>query len=113
SCAAANASSTVSTPSCAPSGAITRMGLMRICRLTRTRGALLFGLSIARCCSPPQARKKRTPAAPEPAYPHPRSRSRSEEHTSELQSRSDLVCRLLLEKKKHQLPKHGSPASEP
>src|SRR3989440_279683 len=28
------------------------------------------------------------------------SRSRSEEHTSELQSRSDLVCRLLLEKKK-------------
>src|SRR2546428_4913449 len=29
-----------------------------------------------------------------------RSHSRSEEHTSELQSRSDLVCRLLLEKKK-------------
>src|SRR5206468_9718903 len=27
--------------------------------------------------------------------------SRSEEHTSELQSRSDLVCRLLLEKKKN------------
>src|SRR2546428_9670036 len=27
-------------------------------------------------------------------------RTRSEEHTSELQSRSDLVCRLLLEKKK-------------
>src|SRR5438874_10497518 len=26
--------------------------------------------------------------------------SRSEEHTSELQSRRDLVCRLLLEKKK-------------
>src|SRR5690349_22802861 len=29
------------------------------------------------------------------------SRSRSEEHTSELQSRRDLVCRLLLEKKKY------------
>src|SRR5206468_11164717 len=29
-----------------------------------------------------------------------RPRDRSEEHTSELQSRSDLVCRLLLEKKK-------------
>src|SRR5206468_12637725 len=29
-----------------------------------------------------------------------RSKMRSEEHTSELQSRSDLVCRLLLEKKK-------------
>src|SRR2546421_5390780 len=28
---------------------------------------------------------------------------RSEEHTSELQSRSDLVCRLLLEKKKKQI----------
>src|SRR2546421_9121912 len=29
------------------------------------------------------------------------SARRSEEHTSELQSRSDLVCRLLLEKKKN------------
>src|SRR5690349_22162056 len=29
-------------------------------------------------------------------------RDRSEEHTSELQSRRDLVCRLLLEKKKKQ-----------
>src|SRR2546430_13465432 len=28
-------------------------------------------------------------------------KSRSEEHTSELQSQSNLVCRLLLEKKKH------------
>src|SRR5712664_443822 len=28
---------------------------------------------------------------------------RSEEHTSELQSRSDLVCRLLLEKKKNKI----------
>src|SRR5438105_10195527 len=31
---------------------------------------------------------------------HPGRRPRSEEHTSELQSRVDLVCRLLLEKKK-------------
>src|SRR5690606_40305674 len=30
---------------------------------------------------------------------HPPSASRSEEHTSELQSRENLVCRLLLEKK--------------
>src|SRR3712207_7098922 len=29
---------------------------------------------------------------------------RSEEHTSELQSRQYLVCRLLLEKKKHKTP---------
>src|SRR5256886_3096347 len=30
--------------------------------------------------------------------------SRSEEHTSELQSQSNLVCRLLLEKKKNNIP---------
>src|SRR5690606_39411839 len=30
------------------------------------------------------------------------SAARSEEHTSELQSRENLVCRLLLEKKNHQ-----------
>src|SRR5205809_3217435 len=39
-----------------------------------------------------------------------RKRSRSEEHTSELQSRLHLVCRLLLEKKKnntlHNKPSH-------
>src|SRR2546430_5743860 len=32
---------------------------------------------------------------------HPAQQARSEEHTSELQSQSNLVCRLLLEKKKH------------
>src|SRR5207249_8238832 len=32
--------------------------------------------------------------------------SRSEEHTSELQSRFDLVCRLLLEKKKNKERQH-------
>src|SRR5260221_4646577 len=46
------------------------------------------------------------PAAPGPAFAL-RKRAigvipRSEEHTSELQSHSDLVCRLLLEKKKTQ-----------
>ena len=30
------------------------------------------------------------------------NRARSEEHTSELQSHSELVCRILLEKKKQQ-----------
>src|SRR3989442_6309942 len=38
------------------------------------------------------------------AWPWPRHRS--EEHTSELQSRPHLVCRLLLEKKKKQLKQH-------
>src|SRR5690606_41073424 len=32
---------------------------------------------------------------------NPRTLKRSEEHTSELQSRENLVCRLLLEKKKY------------
>src|SRR5260221_6573155 len=47
------------------------------------------------------------PAAPAglpPLSPQPARRSwRSEEHTSELQSHSDLVCRLLLEKKKKKI----------
>src|SRR3712207_9439266 len=42
---------------------------------------------------PPRASRRRSSAAYE-------SRWRSEEHTSELQSRQYLVCRLLLEKKK-------------
>src|SRR5690606_41848047 len=33
--------------------------------------------------------------------------ARSEEHTSELQSRENLVCRLLLEKKKRAPPRRG------
>src|SRR2546429_5832065 len=36
------------------------------------------------------------------------ARMRSEEHTSELQSRLHLVCRLLLEKKKTMLSSHTS-----
>src|SRR5699024_12596489 len=45
------------------------------------------------------------PSTTQPAYPRMWTRAgscfRSEEHTSELQSRFDLVCRLLLEKKKN------------
>src|SRR2546428_9725422 len=37
-----------------------------------------------------------------------RAALRSEEHTSELQSRSDLVCRLLLEKKKKYIQRVSS-----
>src|SRR2546430_10533254 len=33
---------------------------------------------------------------------------RSEEHTSELQSQSNLVCRLLLEKKIYESARHGT-----
>src|SRR3982750_2768175 len=52
----------------------------------------LFRSSPARSCPPEGSR----------CGPRSTSRAaRSEEHTSELQSRSDLVCRLLLEKKKN------------
>src|SRR5207253_10057991 len=46
--------------------------------------------------------RRRAPCAGDRAPPGPgRSwRARSEEHTSELQSRGQLVCRLLLEKKR-------------
>src|SRR5439155_26289846 len=51
-----------------------------------------------RSLTPPPSR----PAARGPGRRRrsPRAPSRSEEHTSELQSRGHLVCRLLLEKKK-------------
>src|SRR2546430_10338148 len=47
---------------------------------------------------PPRPPRRRPPPPPRP--PLPPRRGRSEEHTSELQSQSNLVCRLLLEKKK-------------
>src|SRR5690349_24154424 len=43
--------------------------------------------------TPPRSKKSRTAKGKHGA------KTRSEEHTSELQSRRDLVCRLLLEKK--------------
>src|SRR5207302_11121585 len=52
---------------------------------------------------PPALRADRRcpgPRAPTGHRRHPRRPRRSEEHTSELQSRENLVCRLLLEKKK-------------
>src|SRR6266403_6215888 len=50
--------------------------------------------------SPPRSPRSSTAARP--------ALTRSEEHTSELQSRRDLVCRLLLEKKK-ETGHHSSP----
>src|SRR5690606_40983650 len=60
------------------------------------------------------------PARRRPASVHPRASvddglpergRRSEEHTSELQSRENLVCRLLLEKKKARVAPYGIPES--
>src|SRR5436190_17131184 len=42
---------------------------------------------------------------PNAAHRRTELQRRSEEHTSELQSHSDLVCRLLLEKKKKKIKK--------
>src|SRR3989449_6660319 len=57
----------------------------------------------------PRSTPRRATAAHSPAPPpgRPGTRpARSEEHTSELQSRLHLVCRLLLEKKKSRLAYH-------
>src|SRR5690606_42032740 len=70
--------------------------------------------------SPPPTRscrrrsRRRPTAARESAGPswpalHGYEKRRSEEHTSELQSRENLVCRLLLEKKKTQREHHQLP----
>src|SRR5438270_6006371 len=50
--------------------------------------------SESRCPKPPPSGRCSRPRCAR------RARFRSEEHTSELQSQSNLVCRLLLEKKK-------------
>src|SRR5437667_4679051 len=61
------------------------------------------GAPIPACCAVRTRRRDRGPA---PALLAASARNRSEEHTSELQSHHDLVCRLLLEKKnrKYSIP---------
>src|SRR5256885_4862940 len=54
----------------------------------------------ARRRPPPARRSRRRAPASRRTRPRPARRCRSEEHTSELQSPCNLVCRLLLEKKK-------------
>src|SRR3712207_7884554 len=71
--------------------------------LFRSRGAR-FGpcaaLSWAFCLSRPSARRLGRASGRRSRCAFRRATRRSEEHTSELQSRQYLVCRLLLEKKK-------------
>src|SRR5437016_6952230 len=52
-----------------------------------------------------QVRRKPRPHVLERELPGERREPRSEEHTSELQSLTNLVCRLLLEKKKNHTTK--------
>src|SRR2546422_4501049 len=69
-------------------------------------GSSAFRCTVARTCSGVRAARcwKNATWTPhsyaQPHRAHVRSMTRSEEHTSELQSRLHLVCRLLLEKKK-------------
>src|SRR5699024_12621866 len=67
--------------------------------------ALSLALPCSGCRLVPGAALFRDPPEierhPPPAAPSVGPMTRSEEHTSELQSRFDLVCRLLLETKKH------------
>src|SRR2546430_9182233 len=65
-------------------------------------GVNRFGSSSVNGSRSMAARKNSTAESRFPARVRQAPRYRSEEHTSELQSQSNLVCRLLLEKKKNQ-----------
>src|SRR5438270_8709883 len=75
--------------------------------LFRSRGGLARARPEHLRTRPPRAQLKKPPGRPESSVRLTQSvfgaRSRSEEHTSELQSQSNLVCRLLLEKKKKEI----------
>src|SRR3712207_8975898 len=80
--------------------------------LFRSEGAVLASAGV------PQQRRHAgagVPPAPRAAGPllleQLKEAVRSEEHTSELQSRQYLVCRLLLEKKKTPIPKYTDSSS--
>src|SRR5690349_24810078 len=71
-------------------------------RLTGGRGLVLLarGDETQRQRGAEKQMRSTCPHVDRICFSAPRWRWRSEEHTSELQSRRDLVCRLLLEKKK-------------
>src|SRR5690349_22147894 len=64
------------------------------------RSTLFPYTTLFRSSSPAPRISRSCVASVKPAPRSSSEASRSEEHTSELQSRRDLVCRLLLEKKK-------------
>src|SRR2546426_6899579 len=69
---------------------------------SRLEGAAVLALGDARGLIVVQVarRQQQHPLGPAPDERRERAPQRSEEHTSELQSPCNLVCRLLLEKKK-------------
>src|SRR6266478_9246812 len=68
------------------------------------RSTLFPYTTLFRSCPPSSGTRPNWPRSP-PTLPSCGG-ARSEEHTSELQSQSNLVCRLLLEKKKKKGPNH-------
>src|SRR2546430_3379332 len=80
-------------------------------RSAGTRGAQTSGPPTPCACQQGYAGGMQDDTSPQAAYS-----ARSEEHTSELQSQSNLVCRLLLEKKKYSAPprrRRSSPQARP
>src|SRR5207249_11427688 len=71
-------------------------------RSTRSPGSWTRWRGTSRAIRPSNGRREAGKGKRErnPEARDARQQARSEEHTSELQSRFDLVCRLLLEKKK-------------
>src|SRR4029079_19839095 len=74
---------------------------------TATTEIYTLSLHDALPISPPPRHRPRAVRLP---HVRPRPKTRSEEHTSELQSLAYLVCRLLLEKKKNN-QRHTQPRS--
>src|SRR3712207_7360369 len=77
--------------------------LFRSCSSARFHGPWPSSSSSTSPTGPAGRSSTSTRCWPVPLPPRCSSSARSEEHTSELQSRQYLVCRLLLEKKKKQI----------
>src|SRR5690606_40602629 len=95
---AAGPSTSISTPpgsTWVPSGRRTLTVIARSTRRNTSRATLTPEMT-----SGSRATTAAAAGPPSPSSTHALVTSRSEEHTSELQSRENLVCRLLLEKKK-------------
>src|SRR2546427_2270983 len=74
-------------------------------RSDRSRSWSPYSEVSADCSQLMRRSPSRAGSQPKIGFP-PKPCPRSEEHTSELQSQSNLVCRLLLEKKKNESRQH-------
>src|SRR6266498_1236083 len=105
----AGTTSSSSRLTCCPRSWPTRKGWCSRCSRSSgsSLGSFATGPKRSSTGSPRSTARRRTCTSPRRRVTSWRGRSpRSEEHTSELQSRPHLVCRLLLEKKKEKKSKH-------